>query len=249
MTKENQSLQILYLILLIAAIFLFSISGYGLAPWFFIALFLAGLVFIFMKKKHHTLILANLLILFAGSIPLFSFIFNQDLLLHHQLYFLLRYALFSFLLFLLLYIFYQMEQTAKELEGLRKYKDVLEDLQNVTGLLLTKEQFEVQKRLILQGAKRRGETCMILEIEILSSKKDPAFYALQQTVETSLLATIQTNYDLIYRKTQKLYIVLLQNIDESDITKVQQRFLEHLQQSLVHPEKWIRLQGFRAMEE
>ena len=31
-TKENQSLQILYLILLIAAIFLFSISGYGLAP-------------------------------------------------------------------------------------------------------------------------------------------------------------------------------------------------------------------------
>lgn len=90
---------------------------------------------------------------------------------------------------------------------------------------------------------------MILEIEILSSKKDPAFYALQQTVETSLLATIQTNYDLIYRKTQKLYIVLLQNIDESDITKVQQRFLEHLQQSLVHPEKWIRLQGFRAMEE
>ena len=83
MTKENQSLQILYLILLIAAIFLFSISGYGLAPWFFIALFLAGLVFIFMKKKHHTLILANLLILFAGSIPLFSFIFNQDLLLHH----------------------------------------------------------------------------------------------------------------------------------------------------------------------
>lgn len=244
--KEIRRLQFLNFFVLIISIFLFRLSDYGLDRWFYVALLIGGFILLFFDKNHKTLIVVNALILFVGLVPLLAFFWNTELL-YHQVYFVFRYALFAIVMFLLWYVVYHMHENAVELEELREKKELFMQLQ-ADNEFCTWEQFEMRKQLILKGTRRRKEMAIFLEVILLVKEIDPTFHALVRTTEEAISTTVRSHYDVIYKRSDGQYLLLLQNMHEQSLRRVEERLVERMDQTLLHASKYIQFKSYEAKE-
>lgn len=234
---KNKVVGIAYVITLILILVLFKIAPSKWSSLFLLGLILSGVEGYFLDKTHQSLIATIATIIVSGFILIIYLISNGEVLLE-QSTLLGYYALYSVTMLIVWYVMYSEKQLRTHLDDLTT---LVEELRKTEGFteILTPSEFEARSRLVLKGAKIRGEKCFYLTIKVSPQLSSYLYSSISESLSIILSKTLRSHYDLIKKINEFEFVCLLQGIDTNCITVVEDRILTNINQVLDHAESFI----------
>lgn len=233
----RKSLSFIYVITLFLFVVLLNTPYHAGDGLFFSVICLTALESFLIKNSYRSLLFITINIILIGLMFIVYLFFNPYLL-HLQAQIIFDYILFCIICFSFWFIMYAEFSMKEDLVALSQQLETLKKLQKNTGIL-SDIAFHEQEQYILNGARRRNESCYYLHIHVNTTPDDVGFSALMATLDDYMIRTFRQHYDIIKKQTPTSYLCLLQNVDSGTIEIVKLRLLNNLNEVLVAPETFI----------
>lgn len=234
---KNKVIGIAYVITLILILVLFKIAPLKWSSLFLLGLILSGIAGYFLDKTHQSLIVTIATIIVSGLILIIHLIVNHEVLLE-QSTLLGYYVLYAITMLMVWYVMYAEKLLRTHLDDLTMLVEQLRKTEGFTEIL-TPSEFDERSKLVLKGAKIRGEKCFYLTIKVSRQISAYLYSSISDSLSTILSKTLRSHYDLIKKTNEFEFVCLLQGLDSNYITVVEERILTNINQVLDHAESFI----------
>lgn len=234
---KNKVIGIAYVITLFLILVLFKVAPLKWSSLFLIGLLLSGIEGYFLDKTYQSLIATIATIIVSGLIIIGYLIATKQVLLKQNTL-LIYYALYTITMLTIWYVMYSERQVRAHLVELHMLVEQLRKTEGFTEIL-TPSEFEERRKLVLKGAKIRGEKCFYLTIKVKHNISSYVYKAITDSLSNILSYTLRSHYDLIKKVDEAEFVCLLQCTTPAGITAVENRILSNINQILEHAERFI----------